>query len=582
MANTFTLLYNLILLLPLVSFLTLAIFGSFLGVLGSMLVCFGNIMLVQLFALYLNYFVSFRYGLWELLWYWVNVDGFELAFSFQFDSLTSIMFVVVSVVSFCVHFYSFVYMYSDPYLVRFLSYLSLFTFFMLVLVSASNFLVLFLGWEGVGVCSYLLIGFWSTRAQAGKAATKAFLVNKVGDLFFLSGIALVFLIFDTDDFSVLKVVVPYAPEIIIEVIVSFLLIGAVGKSAQVGLHTWLPDAMEGPTPVSALIHAATMVTAGVFLLIRCSVFLEAAPRILWLITLWGSLTVLVAGLIGSTQNDIKKIIAYSTCSQLGYMFAVLGMSYSSLGLFHLLNHAFFKALLFLGAGSVIHLMSGEQDTRRMGGITVLSPGIYINMLLATLSLAGFPFLAGFYSKDIIIETSLISLWTKSHFIYWLLVFGALLTASYSIKLLERVFWNDFVGYKNIIYHKISTTPLELCVFTLLAFLGTCSGYYWKDLFLGFGTAYFSSNFNWLGGEFYSKVEIEFLSVWVKLFPCFFVFLAVELESRLLECKWYFNELINGYFVLPNLYASRHIFEQYEKRVLETNGPLFLTELLIKC
>ena len=267
------------------------------------------------------------------------------------------------------------------------------------------------------MCSYLLIGFWYSRAQAGKAATKAFLINKIGDLFLLTGIALVGLTFHTLEFSSISAIVGYYPFSITEVISLLLFLGAVGKSAQIGLHTLLPDAMEGPTPVSALIHAATMVTAGVFLLIRCSCIIEYSPRVLILISCWGGVTALISGTIGVVQNDIKKIIAYSTCSQLGYMVLACGLSSYNLGLFHLFNHAFFKALLFLSAGSIIHILNNEQDIRRMGGLAKLSPFIYTNMVIASLALAGFPFLSGFYSKDLIIESANTKFWVGGQMLY---------------------------------------------------------------------------------------------------------------------------------------------------------------------
>ena len=355
-----------------------------------------NIVTTFLLSVLLFIYNSFDIVSYVELYNWLSISGFDITFCFRYDSLTSIMFMVVTTISSCVHIYSCVYMYTDAYLSRFMSYLSLFTFFMLILVSSSNLLVLFLGWEGVGLCSYLLIGFWYTRAQAGKAATKAFLINKVGDLFLLSGISIILTLFHTLEFSTIESLTPYFETSIIEIVSIFLFLGAVGKSAQIGLHTWLPDAMEGPTPVSALIHAATMVTAGVFLIIRCSFLFEYAPRILTLIAVWGGITALISGLIGIVQNDIKKIIAYSTCSQLGYMVLSCGLSLYNLSLFHLFNHAFFKALLFLSAGSIIHILNNEQDIRKMGGLAKLSPFIYINMVIAYLALAGFTFLAGIY------------------------------------------------------------------------------------------------------------------------------------------------------------------------------------------
>ena len=351
------------------------------------------------------------------LWNWLAVGSQDLFFTISFDSSSATMFMVVSLVSGCVHLYSTVYMYTDPFFSRFVAYLSFFTFFMLLLVSAGNLLVFFLGWEGVGLCSYLLISFWYTRAQAIKAATKAFLVNKVGDLFLLSGVSVAMTIFYTVDFGAIGTLVAFIPTPMAETICALLFIGVIGKSAQIGLHTWLPDAMEGPTPVSALIHAATMVTAGIFLIVRCSAVFENAPTVSFFIAILGALTSLISGTIGIAQNDIKKIIAYSTCSQLGYMAAGAGISMYDVGLFHLFNHSFFKALLFLSAGSIIHIMSNEQDIRRMGGLAPANPFIYISMVVASLALAGFPFLSGFYSKDLIIEVGYAKMWTNSSVFY---------------------------------------------------------------------------------------------------------------------------------------------------------------------
>lgn len=273
--------------------------------------------------------------------------------------------------------------------------------------------------------------------------------------------------------------------------------GAVGKSAQIGLHTWLPDAMEGPTPVSALIHAATMVTAGVFLIIRCSFMFEYTPRNLALIAVWGGITALISGLIGTVQNDIKKIIAYSTCSQLGYMILGCGLSLYNLSLFHLFNHAFFKALLFLSAGSIIHILNNEQDIRKMGGLAKLSPFVYINMVIASLALAGFPFLSGFYSKDLIIESSMTKIWFGNQILFWLAITSAILTAIYSFRLLEQVFWNDYSGYKNIINRHVKITNIEIIVLGLLGLLSLSSGYIFKDIFSGFGSNYFNNAITYL-------------------------------------------------------------------------------------
>jgi proton-translocating NADH-quinone oxidoreductase chain L len=570
-------LFNLIIFLPLLSFCGIALFGRKFGVYGSIIFSCINILISLIFSIIIFFKISFQYIFYTEVWQWLSLSGFNIFFSLRYDSLTSIMFLVVTFVSACVHIYSSVYMYADPFLSRFMSYLSLFTFFMLLLVSSANFLVLFLGWEGVGLCSYLLIGFWYTRAQAGKAATKAFLINKIGDLFLLSGISLIAANFHTLEFATLNVLIPFYPNSLIEIISVFLFIGAVGKSAQIGLHTWLPDAMEGPTPVSALIHAATMVTAGVFLIIRSSFLFEYAPRFLLIIAVWGGITALISGTIGSVQNDIKKIIAYSTCSQLGYMTLVCGLSNYNLSLFHLFNHAFFKALLFLSAGSIIHLLNNEQDIRKIGGLAKLSPFIYINMLIASLALAGFPFLSGFYSKDLIIETSITKIWVGNQFIFWLALTSALLTAVYSFRLLEQVFWNNFNGFKIIILKHIKMTKIEIIILTSLALLSLFSGYLFKDIFSGLGSNYFNSFVIILPSN-WNFIELEFLPKEIKILPLFLTCLAVELDNRIFECKWYYNEIINGYVSLPTLFLSKHFFEQYEKRLLEYNGPLFFQYL----
>ena len=570
----------LVLFLPLFSFLIIASSGRYLGVYGSMILSVLNMTTALLISVVLFFTISFDASIYVPLWDWVYLTEAPVSFGFRYDGLTAAMFLVVTTVSSCVHMYSCVYMYTDPFLTRFMSYLSLFTFFMLVLVSSANLLVLFLGWEGVGLCSYLLIGFWYTRAQAGKAATKAFLINKVGDLFLLTGIGLTFITFHSVDFGVISAIAPCLPSDILEVICVFFLIGAVGKSAQVGLHTWLPDAMEGPTPVSALIHAATMVTAGVFLLIRCSPLLEYAPRVLVLIAIWGGITAFVSGTIGAAQNDIKKIIAYSTCSQLGYMVLACGLSLYSASLFHLLNHAFFKALLFLSAGSVIHVLSGEQDIRKMGGLAKLVPFIYTCMLVASLALAGFPFLSGFYSKDFIIEAANTKFWVGGQALYWLAIVSAVLTAIYSFRLLEQVFWSDFTGYKAVIINHVKPTNVEIFVLTILGLLSLGTGYFFKDIFIGFGSNYFNTFIHALPVNHYA-LEAEFLPAEIKLIPLMLTLGAFEIESRFFECKWFYNEVVNGYLTLPTLIMSRHIFEQHEKIMLEQNGPLFITNIINK-
>ena len=399
----------------------LPLIGSLLGYLGkSLSKYFAEIftsLLVSTSAV-LSIFVFWNgiknniYGNYKIF-EWISSGGFTANWSINIDPLSSVMLVVVTFVSALVHIYSIGYMSHDPHKPRFMSYLSLFTFSMLALVVSDNFLQLFFGWEGVGLCSYLLIGFWYKKETANNAAIKAFIVNRIGDFGLAVAIFLIFFFFGTINFNEVfqvtsqfteKKIFFFGLEInLITLICVFLFIGAMGKSAQFLLHTWLPDAMEGPTPVSALIHAATMVTAGVFLVVRCSPIFEYSQAALNLVAIVGIITAIFAASVALVQNDIKKIVAYSTCSQLGYMFFAAGVGAYHVAMFHLFTHAFFKALLFLGAGSVIHAFQDEQDIRNMGGVRKKLPYTYIFMLLGTLALTGFPFLSGFYSKDAIIE-----------------------------------------------------------------------------------------------------------------------------------------------------------------------------------
>jgi NADH-quinone oxidoreductase subunit L len=417
---------------------------------------------------------------------WFNSYLLKAHWSIYIDTLTAVMLIVVTSVSALVHVYSIGYMEHDLSKPRFMSYLSLFTFCMLMLVSADNFMQLFFGWEGVGLCSYLLIGFWFKRDTANAAAIKAFMVNRVGDLGFALGIFLMFITFDSveyssvfsnvESFKDLSVSVFGTDLNLITAICLLLFIGAMGKSAQIGLHTWLPDAMEGPTPVSALIHAATMVTAGVFMVARCSPIFEYSPVALSVVTCVGAFTCLFAASVALVQNDIKKIIAYSTCSQLGYMFFACGVSAYSAGIMHLMTHAFFKALLFLGAGSVIHSMSDEQDIRKMGGIWKKIPYTYSMMWIGSLALAGiFPF-AGYYSKDMILEIAFASKTGLGLSAYILGLIAAVFTAFYSWRLIIITFHGKIKAPKSVIEH-IHESPLTMAVPLLLLAIGAViSGY----------------------------------------------------------------------------------------------------------
>jgi NADH-quinone oxidoreductase subunit L len=383
----------------------------------------------------------------EYLAHWIRSGSFNADFAFYLDQLSLVMLLVVTGVGFLIHIYSVGYMWEDPSYYRFFAYLNLFMFFMLMLVLANNYLVMFIGWEGVGLASYLLIGFWFTKDSAASAGKKAFIVNRIGDFGFLIALFLIIQHFHSLTFTQVFERVPIAPETagagLLTTIGILLMVGACGKSAQIPLYVWLPDAMEGPTPVSALIHAATMVTAGVYMVSRSHVIFERAPIALTVVAIIGTLTALFAATIGITQTDIKKVLAYSTVSQLGYMFMACGVGAFSAGIFHLMTHAFFKGLLFLAAGSVIHSVGGEQDMRKMGGLRSYIPWTFLTMGIATLAISGIPPFAGFWSKDEILWKAYQTSW-----IYWLIgAITAFMTSFYMFRLLFMTFFGDYRGLK---------------------------------------------------------------------------------------------------------------------------------------
>ena len=579
-----------ILTILLISYISIFLFGRIIGTYGSALIAVISFVIAWIFLI--NGWSSIGLLSVSTLWDWITVGNENIInFSIRFDEYTFGMYLVVLTVSLIVHIYSIVYMYTDPFLSRFISYLTLFTLFMLILVSADNFIVLFLGWEGVGVCSYLLISFWYTRAQAAKAATKAFIVNKIGDVFLLLGISIGFSLIGGIDFSSTFSLLPYTDHLIGDILAGCLFIGVVGKSAQIGLHTWLPDAMEGPTPVSALIHAATMVTAGVFLMIRASPIFEYSPTFLFVAATWGVFTALFSGIIGLAQNDIKKIIAYSTCSQLGFMVVACGFSYYSLAFFHLFNHAFFKALLFLSAGSIIHILLGEQDTRRMGGLAELSPLVYAYVSIGSFSLMGFSFLSGFYSKDAIIEVAAVQLVFGSGMLFWSVIVSALLTAAYSTKLLFNAFIFNYSGPKQIISQEQGFTILEAIVLGILCIGGIVSGFVFKDMFIGFGSSLFDFTNIVVSGHV-AGLEPEVIDAIIKTLPligsAIITILYIVLYSRqiyvplnisIIEAyRFYYNEVVNRYISLPTLNIARYSFEQWEKGILENYGPAAIVRL----
>ena len=520
--------YLSIIFLPLIGSILSGLFGRFLTPRGAAFVTILGMSLACFISIVLFFEVGFSGSpCYIKLSPWLDSEMFDACWGFYFDSLTVSMCFTVTLISTLVHLYSTSYMSHDPHQPRFMAYLSLFTFFMLMLITADNFIQLFLGWEGVGLCSYLLINFWFTRLQANKAAIKAMVINRVGDVGLALGVFSVFVVFKTCDYSVVFSLVPHVVGVTynflgfevdaLSTIGLLLFVGAVGKSAQIGLHTWLPDAMEGPTPVSALIHAATMVTAGVYLIIRCSPLYEYSGHALIVITIFGALTAFIAGTIGLVQNDLKKVIAYSTCSQLGYMVFACGLSNYSVSMFHLINHAYFKALLFLSAGSVIHALNDEQDMRRMGGLLQVLPYTYVMILIGSLALMGFPFLTGFYSKDVILEIAYAKYSLHGTFAHWLGVISAGITAFYSFRLIYLTFVSNPNGYKNAM-QGAHDAPLPMAIPLFVLCIGSIFvGYLTKDLFIGLGTPFWN-NAIFIAPQNLTMIDAEFIPTHIKWLP----------------------------------------------------------------
>ncbi|MDA7923742.1 NADH-quinone oxidoreductase subunit L, partial [Candidatus Pelagibacter sp.] len=486
-----------LLFLPLLASIISGFFGKFIGDRNSEIITSIFVSISALLSLILFYQVIVNgYANNVVIATWINSGTLDVNWSIKVDALSSVMLVVVTLVSSLVHIYSIGYMSHDPHKPRFMAYLSLFTFAMLTLVTSDNFLQLFFGWEGVGLCSYFLIGFWYKKDSANAAAIKAFVVNRVGDFGFALGIFLIFYLFGTVNYSE---VFQQIPQIVdkellflgiqikaIDLICILLFIGAMGKSAQILLHTWLPDAMEGPTPVSALIHAATMVTAGVFLIVRCSPIFEYSPLTLNIITVVGMTTAFFAATVALVQTDIKKIIAYSTCSQLGYMFFAAGVGAYNVAMFHLFTHAFFKALLFLGSGSVIHSFKDEQDINQMGAVYKKLPYTWILMIIGTLALTGFPFLSGFYSKDAIIEFAYLRGNTVGYYAAGVGILTALLTSIYSWRLIFKTFHGSY-NNKKLKIEEMHESPLVMLIPLIVLAIGAIfAGFLFKDLFIGHG------------------------------------------------------------------------------------------------
>lgn len=536
-----------------------------------------------------------------IVYNWINFAQINLNFSIFLDPLTAIMFCVVTIVSSVVHMFSIGYMHEDKLRARFFCYLSLFTFAMLVLVSADNFIQLFLGWEGVGLCSYLLVGYYFHKPSANNAAIKAFLVNRVGDFGYLIAIALIYKYFNSLNFQEVfsntsaiekKNLLFLGFEFnLITCICMFLFMAAVGKSAQIGLHVWLPDAMEGPTPVSALIHAATMVTAGVFLVVRCSPIFEYSQFTLNVITYVGLITSLFAASVALLQNDIKKVIAYSTCSQLGYMFFACGISAYSLAMFHLVTHAFFKALLFLGAGCVIHCLHHEQDCKKMGGLYKKLPVTFAFIIIGSIALMGIPPFAGYFSKDLILEYALSIHSFNGTNIYVLGCLGAFLTSVYSTRLIYLTFLNK-TNIKTDTFNKIKEPGFTMLFPLFILSIGAIAGGYLFYDIVENNAFWFNSIFTLTEVNYVE--EAHHIEKIYKLFPIFLVVLAVivvfvaykyvDILSHLLnykikglvkflQKKWYFDEIYGFLFVNKLLQLSTFLWTRVDINLIDLKGPI---------
>ncbi len=600
----------LILFLPLIASIISGFFGKYIGDRNSEIITSICVSISAILSIYVFYQVIVnQYEENIIIATWISSGSLDVNWSMLIDPLSAVMLVVVTSVSSLVHIYSIGYMSHDPHKPRFMAYLSLFTFAMLMLVTSDNFIQLFFGWEGVGLCSYFLIGFWFKKESANAAAIKAFVVNRVGDFGFALGIFLIFYLFGTVNYSEVFQQIPTivdkdlsflgAQVKAINLICLLLFIGAMGKSAQILLHTWLPDAMEGPTPVSALIHAATMVTAGVFLVVRCSPIYEYSPLILNLITIVGMTTAFFAATVALVQTDIKKIIAYSTCSQLGYMFFAAGVGAYNVAMFHLFTHAFFKALLFLGSGSVIHAFKDEQNINNMGGVWKKLPFTYALMIIGTLALTGFPFLSGFYSKDAIIEFAYLSGNTTGYYAAGIGIITAFLTSIYSWRLIFKTFHGDY-NNKEIKIDETHESPLVMLLPLFILSIGAVfAGFLFKGLFIGHG-----ENLFWAESiKFLEPLSKEHPPTWFLLLTPCLVLISIPIAYYLfvknknlsnsiasinkplynfLVNKWYFDELYEVLFIKSSKKIGLFLWKFCDVTIIDGFGPDGISSFIKKC
>ena len=570
--------YLAIIILPILGSVVSGFFGRKVGVSGAQLITCTSVIITTLLAIV----AFFEVGLNSIpvvinLVKWIDSESLDVLWGFHFDSLTVSMLIPVLIVSSLVHIYSIGYMSHDPHNQRFFSYLSLFTFMMIILVTADSLLLMFVGWEGVGICSYLLVCFWFTRIAANQSSMSAFLTNRVGDYLLTIGMLAILWSFGNIDYSIVFSLAPFVNENIVTIIGICLLIGAMAKSSQVGLHVWLPMAMEGPTPVSALIHAATMVTAGVYLLMRTSPLIEYSSTVLVLCLWLGAITTVFSSLIGLFQQDIKKVIAYSTMSQLGMMVIAVGLSSYNVALFHLVNHAFYKALLFLGAGAVIHAVADNQDFRKYGGLRPFLPLTYSVMLIASLSLVAFPFMTGFYSKDFILESSYGQFFFSGTVVYYIATIGAMFTTLYSVKVLYLTFLTNpngpLVSYK----HAHDGDMFISLPLIILAIFSIFFGYITKDIFIGLGSGFFADNSIFIHPMHEIMLNTEFaVPTLYKLLPLVFTIsfslLAIILSEFLPKYIISFKSTRLGYIIF-GFFNQRFLIELFYNK--------YITRLILK-
>ena len=570
--------YLAIIILPLLGSIVSGFFGRKVGVSGAQLITCLCVFTTTALSILAFFEVGMNNAPVSIqLFRWIDSESLNVLWSFNFDSLTVSMLIPVLIVSSLVHLYSIGYMSSDPHNQRFFSYLSLFTFMMIILVTANNFLLMFVGWEGVGVCSYLLVSFWFTRIAANQSSLSAFLTNRVGDCFLTIGMFAIIWSFGNVDYATVFSIAPFVSDNIVTLVGICLLIGAMAKSSQVGLHIWLPMAMEGPTPVSALIHAATMVTAGVYLLMRSSPLIEYSNTVLVLCLWLGAITTIFSSLIGLFQQDIKKVIAYSTMSQLGMMVIAVGLSSYNIALFHLVNHAFYKALLFLGAGAVIHAVADNQDFRKYGGLRAFLPLTYSVMLIASLSLVAFPFMTGFYSKDFIIESAYGQYYFSGTAVYFVSTIGAMFTTLYSVKVLYLTFLTNpngpLINYKHAHEGDIfMSLPL-----IILAVFSIFFGYITKDIFIGLGTSFFIDNSLFIHPSHEILLDTEFaVPTLFKILPLIFTvslsILSLVLSEFIPKVLTQFKLSRFGYNVF-SFFNQRFLIELFYNR--------YITDMVLK-